>query len=84
MGIDAPGWERSLALMVAEYKSGKPKGEYWQAHLVGREREYCQIEGLANLDAIPKPYGFKVAVFPIKIYRGSGAWIRAVAILEGE
>jgi kynurenine formamidase len=37
---------------------------------------------LANLDKIPKPYGFKVAVFPIKIVKASAAWIRAVAIIE--
>jgi kynurenine formamidase len=34
-----------------------------------------------NLDKLP-PTGFKVALFPIKIRRGSGAWCRAVAILE--
>jgi len=82
MGIDLAGWERALPVMLAEYKSGKPKGQYWQAHLAGREREYCQIEGLTNLDAIPKPYGFKVSVLPIKVLAASAAWCRAVAILE--
>jgi kynurenine formamidase len=28
------------------------------------------------------PYGFKVAVFPIKIENAGGGWVRAVAILE--
>jgi kynurenine formamidase len=34
-----------------------------------------------NLDKLP-PTDFKVALFPIKIKRASGAWCRAVAILE--
>jgi kynurenine formamidase len=36
---------------------------------------------MANLDQLPST-GFKVAVFPIKIERGSAGWTRAVAILE--
>ncbi len=82
MGIDAWGWDRPFDDMVKEYKAGGPN-RVWEAHFVGREREYCHIEKLANLDQIPRPYGFKVAVFPIK-YRGASASpVRAVAIIEG-
>ncbi|MBL7205093.1 MAG: cyclase family protein [Desulfobacteraceae bacterium] len=35
-----------------------------------------------TIDQIPKPFGFKVAAFPINIEGASGAWVRAVAILE--
>jgi kynurenine formamidase len=35
-------------------------------------------EKLANLDKLP-PFGFKISLFPIKIEKASGAWIRAVA-----
>ena len=81
MGIDAWGWDRPFDVMVAEYKSGV-KDKLWAAHYAGKEREYCHIEKLANLDRIPMPYGFKVAVFPIKLEKASAGWTRAVAILE--
>jgi len=35
-----------------------------------------------TIDQIPRPFGFKVAVFPVKIERASAGWVRAVAILE--
>jgi kynurenine formamidase len=81
MGIDAWGWDRPFDVMVAECKAGK-KDQLWESHYLGKEKEYCHIEKLANLDKIPKPYGFKVAVFPVKIEKGSGGWVRAVAIIE--
>jgi kynurenine formamidase len=67
--------------MVKDVREGK-KEKLWAAHFAGREKEYCHIENLNNLDKIPMPYGFKVAVFPIKIENAGGGWVRAVAILE--
>ncbi len=81
MGIDAWGWDRPFDIMAAEVKQGI-KGKLWAAHFVGREREYCHMEKLANLDRIPRPFGFKVAAFPINIERASAGWVRAVAIIE--
>lgn len=83
MGIDAWGWDPPFHLMVAEVKKGH-KEKLWAAHFVGKEKEYCHIEKLANLDKLPRPFGFKVAVFPVKIERASAGWVRAVAILEGD
>jgi kynurenine formamidase len=80
MGIDAWGWDRPFDVMVSEMKQGI-KGKVWEAHYAGKEKEYCHIENLANLDKIPRPYGFKVAVFPIKLPRAGGSWVRAVAII---
>lgn len=54
----------------------------WEAHRVGKEAEYCQIEKLANLDILPRPYGFKVSCFPVKLKGGSGGWTRVVAMFE--
>ncbi len=79
-GIDAWGWDRPFDVMVDEVKRGV-KGRVWAAHYAGKEREYCHVENLANLDRIPRPYGFKVAVFPVKIERAGGGWVRAVAIV---
>ncbi len=81
MGIDAWGFDRPFSDMVAEFKAGV-KDRLWAAHWVGRDKEYLHIENLVNLDQIPRPYGFKVAAFPIKIEKGSGGWVRAVAIIE--
>ncbi len=81
MGIDAWGWDLPFPLMVAEVKQGH-KEKLWAAHFVGREKEYCHIEKLANLDKLPRPSGFKVAVFPVKIERASAGWVRAVAIFD--
>jgi len=81
MGTDSWGWDRPHDIMIADLKAGR-KERFWEAHLLGKEREYCHIERMANLDKIPRPFGFKVAVFPINIEGASGGWARAVAILE--
>ncbi len=82
MGIDAWGWDKPFSVMAREVREGK-KEKLWAAHFAGREKEYCHIENLTNLDKIPEPFGFKVAVFPVKIEHAGGGWVRAVAILEG-
>jgi len=81
MGIDAWGWDRPHKVMAEELRKGN-REQFWESHYLGKDYEYCHLERLANLDKIPKPCGFKVAVFPIKIERASAAWVRAVAILE--
>ncbi len=80
-GIDAWSFDRPLAYMKDDLKAGNREA-FLPAHRVGREREYCHIEKLANLDQLPKPHGFRVAVFPIKIARASGGWVRAVALVD--
>jgi len=80
MGIDAWGWDRPFGMMLEELRRGV-KGRVWEDHYAGKEKEYCHIENLANLEMIPRPFGFKVAVFPIKIERASAGWVRAVAII---
>ena len=77
MGIDSWTWDRPFDVML---KSGEP-GRFLEAHFIGKDREYCHMESMANLDKIPKPFGFKVAAFPIKIEGASGGWTRAVAII---
>ena len=81
MGIDAWGWDRPLNVMMEELRSGI-KGTFFGAHFLMKEKEYLHLENLANLGQIPKPHGFKVAVFPVKIKRASSGWVRAVAIIE--
>ncbi len=80
-GIDAWSFDRPIAFMKDDLKAGNREA-FLPAHRVGREREYCHIEKLANLDQLPKPHGFRVSVFPIKIARASGGWVRAVALVD--
>ena len=83
IGTDGYGYDKPFAVMGEEFKKGD-KNALWPGHFAGREREYCHIEKLANLDQIPQPYGFKVAVFPVKIRKASAGWMRPVAIIEEE
>jgi kynurenine formamidase len=82
IGIDALGLDRPFGVMVDEYYKTKDKNRLWPAHLLGRKREYCHIERLANLASLPRPFGFKFASFPVKIKGAGAAWSRAVAIFE--
>ncbi len=84
IGIDSWGFDRPFSNMAADYGETKDGRVVWPAHFAGITKEYCHIEKLANLDKIPKPYGFKVAVFPIKIRGASAGWARPVAIVEEE
>jgi len=53
----------------------------WEGHRAGREIGYCHIEKLSNLDKLP-PSGFTISCLPVKVYRGSAGWTRAVAIFD--
>ncbi len=82
MGTDGWGWDIPLPMQAADYKKNPRDGVLWAAHFVGKEAEYCQIEKLANLEKLPKRYGFTVVVFPVKITGASAGWARPVAIIE--
>ncbi len=80
VGTDAPGWDRPFMYQVKEFQQTHDKSLIWEGHYAGIEREYFQMEKLANLDKLPS-YGFKVCCFPIKILKASAAWVRPVAII---
>jgi len=82
MGIDSWGWDRPFRALKDEFARAGDKSILWAGHYAGIDKEYCHIEKLANLDRLPRPCGFKVACFPIKLAGGSAAWCRAVAILD--
>jgi len=81
MGTDAWGWDMPLRAQIKKSKETGDRNLFWAAHRIGNKKEYSHIEQLTNLKALP-PKGFKVAVFPLKISRASGAPVRAVAIFE--
>lgn len=81
MGIDSWGWDLPLPYMLEQAKKTKNSELFWEAHLVGQRKEYCHMEQLVNLDALPYS-GFKIAVFPLKIVGASAAPARVVALME--
>lgn len=81
MGIDQWGWDLPLRYLVKEAKRTNNPDLFWQAHLVGKDKEYCHMEQLTNLSSLPAN-GFKVAVFPLKIKGASAAPARVVAIFD--
>ncbi|MEW5724633.1 MAG: cyclase family protein [Thermodesulfobacteriota bacterium] len=82
VGIDAWSWDRPLPFLAQEFKETGNPAVIWEAHFAGIEKGYCHMEKLANLGAIPRPHGFKVACFPVKIKAASAGWTRPVAIVE--
>ncbi len=82
VGIDAWSWDRPLPFLAEEFKKNGDPRIIWAAHFAGIEHGYCHMEKMANLDQIPKPFGFKVSCFPVKIKSASAGWVRPVAIID--
>lgn len=82
IGTDAFSLDAPFGHILSTYAQTGDKGVLWPAHFVGRDREYCQIERLHNLDQLPRPHGFQVSCFPIKITGAGAGWSRAVALLD--
>lgn len=81
MGIDQWGWDLPLPYLVSEAKKQNNPELFWEAHLVGIDKEYCHMEQLTGLDQLPVS-GFKVSCFPLKIKGASAGPARVVALLE--
>lgn len=80
-GIDAWGWDGPLKPQAERAKTSGRTDVFWASHYVGVDKEYCHLERLANLDALP-PTGFKVCCFPLRVEGGSAGPARVVALLE--
>lgn len=80
IGIDGYSLDKPFAVMAAEFRQ-HGLAAFFPSHYAGRDREYCQIEKLCNLELLP-PSGFTVAAFPVKVAGAGGGWVRAVAILD--
>ncbi|MEU4349658.1 cyclase family protein [Streptomyces sp. NPDC023838] len=82
IGTDAFSLDAPFGDMLSRFRESGDRGVLWPAHFAGRRREYCQIERLHNLDALPAPFGFRLSCLPTKL-RGAGAgWTRAVALVD--
>lgn len=79
VGTDGWGVDSPTGVMREKLRDGD-SDRFYPAHFAGREVEYLHVEKMANLDQLPH-FGFKVSVFPIKVEKASGGWVRAVAII---
>jgi kynurenine formamidase len=84
IGTDAWGLDRPFAALRAEYERTRDASILWEAHRAGIDREYCQIEKLHNLGALPAPTGFTVSCLPVKVAGASAGWCRAAAIVDAD
>ncbi len=82
VGTDAWTWDAPFPHTLERWKRTRDPAIIWEGHKAGRERGYCQIEKMGNLDLLPSS-GFDVICFPAKIKGASGGWTRAVAVVDG-
>lgn len=81
LGTDAAGWDRPLLEMRRAFQESGDRGEIWDGHFAGRDREVFIIQQLVNLDALPKA-GFKLGAFPLRLAGCSAAPARVVAFVD--
>ena len=80
-GTDAWSWDAPFSKTAEKYAETQDASLIWEGHKAGREREYCHLEKLHNLEVLPST-GFTVSCFPVKIKGASAGWTRAVAMLD--
>lgn len=81
IGTDAFSLDAPFTEIIERYGVSGDRSVLWPAHFVGRDREYCQVERLTNLDLLPSQ-GFTVVCFPVKVARAGAGWTRAVALVD--
>ena len=79
-GTDAFTTDISIGIVSRRLKN-EDKAPHFPLYKEGFMKDSCHAERLYNLKKLPRPFGFKVALFPIKLEKCYGAWTRAVAIL---
>jgi kynurenine formamidase len=81
VGTDAWSWDAPFGHTAERWEETHDPSIIWEGHKAGRDRGYCQIEKMGNLDQLPAT-GFTVVCFPVKIKDASGGWTRAVAVFD--
>lgn len=82
-GTDAWSWDAPFVYTAQKYAASKDPSIIWEGHKAGKEKEYCHLEKLHNLECLPS-HGFTVSCFPVKIRNASAGWTRAVAFIDEE
>lgn len=81
VGTDSCTWDPAFEVTAERFRATGDLSLIWEGHKAGMEMPYWQMEKLCNLEALP-PFGFTVICFPVKIYRASAGWTRAVAMID--
>lgn len=79
-GTDAWSWDAPFIYTQQQFAQTGNANLIWEGHKAGREKEYCHLEKLHNLEVLPAS-GFMVSCFPVKVKKASAGWTRAVAII---
>jgi kynurenine formamidase len=81
IGIDTAGFDLPAPVMIDRFYRTGDSRHLWPCHLLGRRREYLQIERMGNLDRLPRPTGFTVCCPPINVTGAGAGWTRPVALV---
>ena len=84
IGTDAFSLDAPFTDMLERFQRTGDRSVLWPAHFAGRDREFCQIERLANLGSLPRRHGFTLSCFPVKITGAGAGWTRAVALVDDD
>jgi cyclase len=79
VGVDSWSLDGPALPMLEDYFEHREGRVLWPVHMLGRRREFLQLEGLGNLRSLPQRGEFTVCAFPIALSDSGGAWVRAVA-----
>ncbi len=79
VGTDAWSWDAPFLYTRERFARDGDPSIIWEGHKAGREKAYCQMEKLANLEVLPSK-GFTVCCFPVKIKGASAGFARVVAL----
>lgn len=79
-GTDGWSWDIPLPFTAEEFNKTGEGSIIWEGHRAGREKAYCHIEKLTNLDKLPA-VGFRVVCLPVNIKGASAGWSRVVATI---
>ena len=89
MGLpQPPAWQLVVYFVcigmfgVEAASPGRPGRNNFEVHHVCRDMGFTHMEGLVNLDRLVGKGRFRFIGFPLKIKRGTGSPIRAVAWLD--
>lgn len=80
-GTDAWSWDAPFIHTAKKFAKDKDPKIIWEGHKTGRDKAFCHIEKLHNLEMLPSK-GFYLSCFPIKIKNASAGWTRAVALVK--
>jgi kynurenine formamidase len=78
---DSMTQDMPIPWMEERYRAGE-RDAYFPVHFAGLRADYVHVEKAFGLRGLPRPTGYRVAAFPVKVEGGSGAWTRFMAIVE--